>query len=1004
MTLFISTAYLIGAALLPGLALGGAVEYARQATPTAVGPDNPVFTVPSSADIGKNVIPNINDPLAVDAQDVCPGYLATNVQEQSNGFAADLVLAGPPCNVYGTDIESLTLTATFQDQDRLRVRIQPKYISKENATFFSLPEQLVPRPADLPGTQESDSLLEFHWSNKDTFGFKVQRKDTGHILFSTQGTKLVFENQFSEFKTFLPENYNLYGLGEVVRGFRLGNNLTRTLFAADVGDNVDANIYGSHPVYLDTRYFTKGANGELEYAAEATDKSAEYVSYTHGVYLRNAHAQEVLLRPEGVTWRALGGNIDLYFYNGPSAKDVITAYQHTAVGLPALQQYWTLGFHQCRWGYENWTVLQEVVDNFAKFEIPLETIWADIDYMKGYRNFDNDPVRYPYKEGAEFLDKLHANGQHWIPIVDAAIYASNPENASDAYPTFNRGIEANAFLLNPDGTPYIGAVWPGYTVFPDWVGAVLNGSGAIDWWIKELSLWYDKIKYDGIWIDMSEVASFCVGSCGSGNLTLNPAHPPFELPGEEGNLVLRYPEGFNLTNATEAAAASSAMASQDAAKPTASSTTTEPYFRSTPTPGVRNINWPPYAINNFHNDLAVHAVSPNATSHGGYLQYDFHNLNGHQILNATYQALLSVFPGKRPFIIGRSTFAGSGKWAGHWGGDNESLWPFMYFSIPQALSFSLFGIPMFGPDTCGFGGNTDMELCSRWMQLSAFFPFYRNHNILGANSQEPYVWEAVAQATRTAMKVRFELLPWLYTLMVQASFTGDTVMRALSWEFETEPWLASADRQFLLGGGILVTPVLEQGMDTVDGVFPGLRTDGKGEVWYDWYNLSEVAGPHVDSILPGQNVTIEAPLGHILVYQRGGHIIATQDPGMTTREARQKPWGLRVPLDAHGKAEGKLYLDDGVSLEVEEKTWVTFEANEKGVTAVPEGDYTDKNPLRYVTILGLQEGPQTVKVQGMKLGRDHWSYDDQAKTLKVVDLEEFFGTGAWKDRVEITWE
>lgn len=62
----------------------------------------------------------------------------------------------------------------------------------------------------------------------------------------------------------------------------------------------------------------------------------------------------------------------------------------------------------------------------------------------------------------------------------------------------------------------------------------------------------------------------------------------------------------------------------------------------------------------------------------------------------------------------------------------------MYFSIPQALAFSLFGIPMFGVDTCGFNGNSDEELCNRWMQLSAFFPFYRNHNTLSAKSQEPY--------------------------------------------------------------------------------------------------------------------------------------------------------------------------------------------------------------------------------------------------------------------------
>jgi hypothetical protein len=71
----------------------------------------------------------------------------------------------------------------------------------------------------------------------------------------------------------------------------------------------------------------------------------------------------------------------------------------------------------------------------------------------------------------------------------------------------------------------------------------------------------------------------------------------------------------------------------------------------------------------------------------------------HQILNATYHGLLSVFPSKRPFLLGRSTFVGSGKWAAHWGGDNASKWAYMYFSIPQALSFSLFGIPMFGVDT-----------------------------------------------------------------------------------------------------------------------------------------------------------------------------------------------------------------------------------------------------------------------------------------------------------------
>jgi len=125
------------------------------------------------------------------------------------------------------------------------------------------------------------------------------------------------------------------------------------------------------------------------------------------------------------------------------------------------------------------------------------------------------------------------------------------------------------------------------------------------------------------------------------------------------------------------------------------------YVTSTVTPGVRNVNQPPYVLNNVNGDLAVHAVSPNATHHDGVEEYDVHNLFGHQILNATYQALLQVIPDKRPFIIGRSTFAGTGIWAGHWGGDCTSIFAHMYFSIAQALNFGLFGIPMFGVDTCG---------------------------------------------------------------------------------------------------------------------------------------------------------------------------------------------------------------------------------------------------------------------------------------------------------------
>ena len=679
----------------------------------------------------------------------------------------------------------------------------------------------------------------------------------------------------------------------------------QTFWAADTGDTIDTNLYGTFPFYVDTRYYqVDNTTGNLTLiTSNETDSSAEYRSYSHGLYNRNAHAQEILLRATNITWRTLGGSIDLFFFAGPSATDVTASYQRSASGLPAMQQYFTFGFHQCRWGYANWSQLQGVVDDFAKFEIPLDNIWTDIDYMSQYRDFENDQNRFSYSEGEQFLQRLFDSGQHYIPIIDSAIYAPNPTNQSDAYAPFASGNSSNSFLLNPDGSLYIGDVWPGYTVFPDW----LPESGARDWWAQEILTYYEHIKFSGIWIDMSEASSFCVGSCGSNNLSLNPAHTPFSLPGEPGNLVLDYPEGFNLTNETEAASASSASASQSSSLAAASPSSTGPlnYLRTTPTPDGRNVNHPPYVINNVQGDLAVHAVSPNATHHDGTLEYDVHNLWGYGIVNATYHALLEVFPGKRPFIIGRSTFIGVGGVAGHWGGDNYSKFLYMYFSIPQALSFSLFGIPMFGVDTCGFNGNSDEELCNRWMQLSAFFPFYRNHNTLTALPQEPYRWSSVIDASKKAMAIRFALLPYMYTLFYQAHTAGLTVMRALAWEFPHDPTLANADLQFFLGPAILVTPVLTQGATTVSGVFPGV---GKGEVYYDWYNGSTV------TVAPGQNVTLDAPLGHINVFVRGGHVLPMQGMAMTTRDARKTPWTVLVALSIEGTAAGTLYLDDGESI------------------------------------------------------------------------------------------
>jgi alpha-glucosidase len=228
----------------------------------------------------------------------------------------------------------------------------------------------------------------------------------------------------------------------------------------------------------------------------------------------------------------------------------------------------------------------------------------------------------------------------------------------------------------------------------------------------------------------------------------------------------------------------------------------------------------------------------------------------------------------------------------------------MYFGIGQALAMSIAGIPYFGVETCGFRGNADMELCTRWMQLSAWYPLYRNHNSRNTIAQEAYRWSTTAEATRRIMDVRYSLLPYTYTLFYHASCKGETVLRALSWEFPDDPTLKAVETQFMSGPSILVTPVLAPLATTVQGVFPGI---GNGQTWYDWYTLEPV------NATAGENKTLDAPLEHQPIHIRGGSIIPLQKAQNTTAMSRTSPWSIVVALDQNEFACGDLYLDDGVS-------------------------------------------------------------------------------------------
>ncbi|KAJ3574598.1 hypothetical protein NP233_g1666 [Leucocoprinus birnbaumii] len=911
----------------------------------------------------------------IDTTSPCPSYVLQNLREDTTGVTAQLVLIGKPCNNFTRDVPHLKLEVRYETESRLHVKI-----SDADNLQYTIPESVFERPTSTPRFNSKAADLQFNYQ-PSPFAFWITRRNDPHAvpLFDTRPTSLPeapttaavtngnnvsledfnlkFKDQYLELTSALPLDTNVYGLGEVVAssGFRRAisteGGTLQTMWARDIADPIDENIYGSHPVYLEHR-FNQGSN----------------TSQTHGVFLLSAAGSDILLvTPQGsnislVQYRAIGGIFDFYFLSGPTPKRVIEQYGEV-VGLPTWQPVWGFGFHLCRWGYQNLNETREQVIRMREADIPLEVMWNDIDLYHAVRDFTTDPVSYPGEGVRAFIKELAQNNQHYIPIVDAAI--PKQVNATDVYTPYTEGSLRNVFITNPDGSEYVGQVWPGYTVFPDWFQEATQ-----DWWTTAFRNWSQAgVEFSGIWLDMNEASSFCDGSCGT-NANLSNTSPPFILPGDPGNPVQDYPEWILALRCFST--------SEDWVQGINRELTSTP---------------PPYAIHNGNGRLSIHALATNATHAEGQVELDVHNLWGLMEEKATHAALRHVLPGKRPFLISRSTFPSSGKWTGHWASNIPDFHETQTdYNLPLSwattsvyglisvlalrcgvLQFQLFQIPFVGADTCGFNGNTDEELCNRWMQLSAFHPFYRNHNIRGAIPQEPYRWASVANTSRASIKVRYTLLPYWYTLFANSSQYGTPPVRALFFEFPDEPELFTIDSQFLVGRDILVTPVLEPNVSTVNGLFPG-----RGNViWRDWYTHQVV------QTTPGQLTTLSAPLNHINVHIRDGSaLLLHSTPAYTIEETRRGPYSLLISLSPNQQAFGTAYIDDGDSYPPGPNKTLTFISTEGQLRLLSRGTYHVAQRLQEITILGVSARPHSVTFGDKSLPQ--WIYQEALDKLVVV--------------------
>ncbi|KIH58269.1 glycosyl hydrolase, family 31 [Ancylostoma duodenale] len=640
----------------------------------------------------------------------------------------------------------------------------------------------------------------------------------------------------------------MYGWGENVHPTLKHNFTAYTTWGMLARDEppssaglITKNLYGVHPFYM----------------------VVEPDGNAHGVLILNSNAQEVTTAPgPALIYRTIGGNLDMYFFPGPTPEEVTQQYL-ALIGTPFLPAYWALGYQISRYGYKNLDDMMGIIGRNVKAGVPLDTVVADIDYMDRYKDFTTGEG---WQGLSDYVKKLHSQGMRNILIYDPAIQVD--------YDSFKRGRDANArfiewerpdqvmrsiqdlYPLAKDTKIMLGVVWPDRHVgFPDFLDTSNNTA---NWWIDEFVRYWKQVPYDGIWIDMNEPANFGTNEATPWYFS-NPDHPNDEAlkcPTQEGG---------------------------------------------------KDAEWdmPPFETHSgtylASKTLCMLAVQANGTQRF----YDVKNLYGWSEARATQQALFKA-TGKRGAVISRSTFPSSGRFAGHWLGDNTATWDDLRSAVIGAQEFNMFGIPYIGSDICGFNGETNEELCLRWQQMGAFHPFMRNHNTEGASPQDPARWPSVTSATIKANLFRYSYLPYLFSLHFVASMNGGTVVRPLFYEYPKDQNTYDLGHQFLWGSSMLVAPVIYQNTSYVDAYLPE----------DDWYSLSD---SDYGQIINHGYQSLYAPWSSLVpVLVRGGSIIPRQKPNVTTEYTRRNAFELLVAPGAKFRAtdaaDGFLYWDEGDSI------------------------------------------------------------------------------------------
>jgi alpha-glucosidase len=285
---------------------------------------------------------------------------------------------------------------------------------------------------------------------------------------------------------------------------------------------------------------------------------------------------------------------------------------------------------------------------------------------------------------------------------------------------------------------------------------------------------------------------------------------------------------------------------------------------------------------------------------------EVHNLYGLLMTRASREGLEQLNPNRRPFVLTRSGFAGIQRWAAVWTGDNQSSWEHLEMSLPMLLNLGLSGVSFVGADIGGFGGNATPELFARWMQMGILYPLMRGHSALGTRPHEPWSFGLeVETICRQAIQLRYQLLPYLYSLFWESSQTGSPILRPLLYEFPDDPQTYEISDQAMLGSALLAAPVVRPGVRCRAVYLP------QG-TWFDWWTGQAHTGPRY--------ILVPAPLEQLPLFVRGGSVLPLAPPCPSTTHLRRDQPHLKL---YPGNGSFTLYEDDGETLAHRAGAWAT---------------------------------------------------------------------------------